>query len=79
MREVQLQHVPQDHVDGQVLRHEVHAVALAQDLGQGDDILGAMLLQPQAVHVDVPDLGDALPVEDAIGSGRIELEREAEV
>ena len=79
MREIQLQRVPQDHVDGHVLRHEVRAVALARDLGQRDALLGALLLEPQAVHVDVLDLCDPLLVEDALGGSRIELERDAEV
>ncbi len=41
-------------------------------------ILGALLLKPQAVNVNVPDLGDALPVEDALGGRSVELKDDAD-
>ena len=62
-----------------MLIDRVRAVALARDLGKWDDILGALLLAPQAVHVDVPHLGDPLAVEDDLGGSRIELEGDAKV
>ena len=79
MHKVELGHVPQNHRDGQMFGHQVRAVDLARDLGQGDDILGTLLLEPQAVDVNVPDLGDALPIEDALGGCGIELQNDADV
>ena len=56
MHQVQLRHVPEDHGDGQVLRHEVCSVVLARELVQRTNLLGAQRLQPKAVDVDVTDL-----------------------
>ena len=64
----------QDHGDGQMLRHEIGAVVLARDLREGHDLLRALFLEPQAVHVDVTYLGYLLAIEDALGSRRVELE-----
>ena len=74
VRKVELRHVLQDHRDGHVLGHQVRAVDLARDVGQGDDLLDALLLEPQALN-----LGDALPVKDALGGGRFELHTDADI
>ena len=78
VHKVELRHVPQYHRDGQVLGHQVRAVDLARDLGQGDHLLGALLLEPQAINVNVADLGDALPVKDALGGRGIDLQDDAD-
>ena len=49
MHKVEFRHMPQNHRDGQVLGHQVRAVDLARDLGQRDDLLGTLLLEPQAI------------------------------
>ncbi len=74
MLEVKLHHVPQDHVDRQVLGHQVCTVALTRDLCERDHFLGTLFLKPKAVHVDVTYLGYPLAVEDALGRRRVELE-----
>ena len=79
MRKVQLQHMPQDPVDGQMLCHEISAVAFARDLRGGHNLLRALFLEPQAVHVDVTCLGYSLTVKYTIGSRGVELEGNPEV
>ena len=79
MREVQLQHVPQYHVDRQVLGHEVCTVSLARDLREWNDLLGALLLEPKAVHVDVVYLCYPLAIEDPLGSRCVKLEGNPDV
>ena len=79
MSEVELQHMPEDHVDGHMLCREIGAIAFARDLHEGNDLLRALFLKPQAVHVDVTYLGYTLTVEYALGSRRVELEGNPEV
>ena len=74
MLEVKLHHMSQDHMDRQVFGHEVCTVALTWDLRERDHFLGALLLKPKAVHVDVTYLGYPLAVEDALGRRRVELD-----
>ena len=74
MSEVQLQRMPQDHVDGQMLCHEIGAIALARNLCVGNDRLRALFLKPKAVHIDVTYLGYPLAIEDPLGSRGVELE-----
>ena len=78
MHKVELRHVPQDHRDGQVNGHQVRTVDLVRNLGQWDDLLGALLLEPQSLNVNVPDLGDALPVKNALGGSRVDLQPDAD-
>ena len=79
MNEVELQHMPQDHVDGQMLCREIGAIALAWNLREGDDILRALLLKPKAVHIDVTHLSYPLAIETPLGSRGVELEGNPEV
>ena len=39
MSEVKFQHMPQDHVDGQMRCHEIGAIAFARDLREGIRVL----------------------------------------
>ena len=79
MYELQLRHVPEYHHDGQELHRQVRTVDVARDIDQRNALLGALLLEPKAVDVNVPEFGDALPVEDALGGGRVDLEPDADV
>ena len=68
MSEVQVQHMPQDHVDGQMLCREIGAVAFARDLREGNHLLRALFLEPQALHADVTYLGYSLTVKYALAA-----------
>ena len=55
-----------------MFRHEVGAIVLARNLREGHNFLRALLLEPEAVHIDVTYLGYLLAIEDALGSRSVE-------
>ena len=57
----------------QVLGEEIRAVVRAWDLDQRDDLLGGLLLEPEHVHIYVPDFRDALSLQNPLCSRRVEV------
>ena len=57
-----------------VLGQPVRAILRSDDLRDRDKILRELLLQPEHIHVFVPDFGNALPLQNAIGRRGVEVE-----
>ena len=79
MDKIQVGHVSKYHMNCQVLCHQICSVGLARDLGQRDDLPGALLLQPQAVYIYMTHFGNPLPIDNVLRSSRIQLQSDADI
>ena len=57
--------------------HEVCVVEVTVNLGQIHEVPRGLLLEPEQVHIDVANLGEARPLQDALGCARVQQQGRA--
>ena len=70
---VELQHALIKGLTSEMLRHHISGVIRPQDLSEFEVLLILPLLDPEAVHVYVPQLAGTFALGDGQGCGRITL------
>ena len=63
-----------DHQLGEMFGHQVGLVGFSRNLLQRHQLLGALFLQPKAIHIDMANFGQAGPVQDALRRRGVELQ-----